>query len=220
MEFILFTMLALIVIVALLASRLTTNNYPYPFERKTAIYTPAEKNFQNLLELAVGNQYRVLNRVKLSDVVTVRKGIPLKAAQQALTQAKTKTLDFAICKKESMELVGTIDLVDDKGKGYKLKNDWFVKGTLDAAGIPHVRVKIKPSYSLDEVKACVYAKFAHEFTSEPRYRGRVIPAPLVKARPKPKYTGVVSPTAAKAAVEQKPAKAKTLIKPELAALPH
>ena len=48
MEFILFAMISLIVIVALLANRLNDNSFPFPFDKKATVFTGAEKNFQNL----------------------------------------------------------------------------------------------------------------------------------------------------------------------------
>ena len=69
MELILFALISLIAIVAMLASRLTDNSFPFPFDSKQAVYTPAEKNFQNLVEKALGAEYRVLNRVALGDIV-------------------------------------------------------------------------------------------------------------------------------------------------------
>ncbi len=213
MEYVLLIMIVLIVIVAVMANRLTNNSYPFPFDKKTTIFTAAEKNFHSLLEQAVGENYRVINRVKLNDIITIRKGISKKASQTAIMQANQKYLDFVICDKNTMELKGAIDLVDTQGKGYKLKKDWFVSGALDAAAIPHLRIKIKPSYSLEEIRACVNKKLLGNLVSEPSYRGVKIPAPLVKARPK--FSGAV----AKSSLPQK-ANPEQLKAPEMAALPH
>lgn len=197
MEFILFMMIALVVIVALMATRLIDTSYPFPFDRKTTVFTHAEKNFHQLLEQAVGNKYRIVNRVKLADIVTIRKGVSKKAAQKALFNAKNKYLDFAICDKETMELAGVIDLVDTQGKGYKVKKDWFVSGALEAAAIPHVRIKVKGHYTLDEIKTCLNKRILGKNTTTPKVKGKVIPAPLVKARPtRPRSTGVVTTSAA------------------------
>jgi hypothetical protein len=193
MEFILFMLIALIVLVALMASRLVDSSYPFPFDRKANVFTSAEKNFQNLLEQAVGNKYRVINRVKLADLLTIRKGVSKKASQKALFNANNKYVDFAICDKETMALAGVIDLVDTQGKGYKIKKDWFVSGALEAAAIPHVRIKVKGRYSLDEIKACVNSRILGKNTFTPQVKGKVIPAPLLKARPtRPRNTGVVA----------------------------
>lgn len=219
MELILFAMISLVVIVAMLATRLNDNSFPFPFDRKTAIFTPAEKNFQNLVEQAMGGKYRILNRVKLSDVVTIRNGVSSRAGQTAVNNANNKYLDFVICDRDSMKLLGAIDLVDTKGKGYKIKKDWFVSGALEAAAIPHIRIKVKPNYTLDEIRACINSRILGASAPTPKIKGRVIPAPLVKARPR--NTGVLTPTAAQAQLEQgNSAMARQLSPPQVAALPH
>ena len=193
MELILFAMISLVVIVALLASRLNDNSFPFPFDKKNAIFTPAEKNFHTLLEQAVGSQYRVLNRVKLGDIITIRKGVSKRATQSAINNANSKYLDFVVCDRNTMALCGVIDLVDTKGGGYKVRKDWFVSGALEASSIPHVRIKVKNNYSLEEIKACIDSRLLNKVTIAPKIKGRTIPAPLVKARPR--NSGVVSPAA-------------------------
>lgn len=190
MELILFTMLILVVIVAMLASRLNDNSFPFPFDRKTTVFTLAEKNFLTLLEQAVGPKFRVINRVKLSDIVSIRNGVSQKTSQVALNNANNKYLDFVICDRETMALCGAIDLVDTNGKGYKIKKDWFVSGALEAASIPHVRIKVKGNYTVDEIRTCINSRFLQQFAPTPKVKGRVIPASMVKARPK--NTGVVA----------------------------
>lgn len=215
MELILFAMISLIVVVALLASRLNDNSFPFPFDRKQTLFTPAEKNFQRLVEQALGHKYRVINRVKLSDIVTIRNGVSSRAGQTAATNAEAKYLDFVICDRDSMKLLGVIDLVDTQGKGYKLKKDWFVSGALEAASIPHVRIKVKANYTLDEIRSCLNTRMfgMNPTTPTPKVKGKVIPAPLVKARPR--NTGVLTAAAAQAQNEQ-----AQLPTPGMSALPH
>ncbi len=216
MELILFTMISLIVIVALLASRLNDNSFPFPFDRKNSIFTPAEKNFQNLVEQAMGSKYRIINRVKLSDVVTIRSGVSSRASQSAVTNADNKYLDFVVCDRETMKLLGAIDLVDTQGKGYKIKKDWFVSGALEAASIPHIRIKVKATYTADEIRACINSRLLGNRGPVPKMRGKVIPAPMVKARSR--HTGVITPTAAQTQIGN-PLAGK-LAGAQVAALPH
>lgn len=217
MELILFAMISLIVVVALLASRLNDNSFPFPFDRKQTLFTPAEKNFQHLVEQALGHKYRVINRVKLSDIVTIRNGVSSRAGQSAVTNAEGKYLDFVVCDRESMKLLGVIDLVDTQGKGYKLKKDWFVSGALEAASIPHVRIKVKATYTLDEIRSCLKTRMfgMNPVTPTPKVKGKVIPAPLVKARPR--NTGVLTAAAAQAQAQKEQAQLPT---PGMSALPH
>ncbi|GHE93401.1 DUF2726 domain-containing protein [Thalassotalea profundi] len=222
MELILFAMISLVVVVALLASRLNDNSFPFPFDRKSAIFTPAEKNFQNLVEQAMGPQYRIVNRVRLSDIVTIRNGVSSKAGQTAKANADNKYLDFVICDRDTMKLLGTIDLVDTQGKGYKMKKDWFVSGALEAASIPHIRIKIKPNYSVDEIKSCIHNRlFGQAPAPIPKFKGRVIPANMVKPRTK-QANGDVGVLTAAAVTNELAANKNTanIPAPRVAALPH
>jgi len=220
MELILFALISLVVIVAVLASRLTDRSFPFPFDSKNAIFTPAEKNFHNLVEQAMGPKYRVINRVKLSDVVTIRGGVSSRASQSAIMNAEGKYLDFVICERHSMKLLGAIDLVDTQGKGYKIKKDWFVSGTLEAASIPHLRIKVKANYTLDEIRACIHTrllgKSAANFAPQPKIKGSIIPAPMVKARNR--NVGALAPSAASAQLN--PDLSGQLTTARMAALPH
>jgi len=216
MELILFALISLIVIVTVLATRLSDNSFPFPFDSKRSIFTPAEKNFQHLVEQAMGSKYRILNRVKLSDVVNIRNGVSTRASQVAATKANSKYLDFVICDRNSMKLLGAIDLVDTQGKGYKIKKDWFVSGTLEAAAIPHIRIKVKANYTIDEIRACINSRLLGNSSSSPKVKGKVIPAPMVKARPR--NVGAMTPAAAKA--EAQPQMARQIPAPQVAALPH
>lgn len=214
MELILFTLISLIVIVAVLASRLNDNSFPFPFDSKEAIFTPAEKNFQNLVEQAMGSKYRILNRVKLSDVVTIRNGISSRAGQTAVNNADSKYLDFVICERNSMKLLGAIDLVDTQGRGYKIKKDWFVSGTLEAANIPHLRIKVKANYTIDEIRSCINSRLLGNRSPIPKVKGKVIPAPMIRARSK--NVAALSPAAAKAQLANTANNSNTT----MAALPH
>jgi hypothetical protein len=221
MELILFALITLVVIVAVLASRLNDNSFPFPFDSKKAIFTPAEKNFQNLVEQALGGNYRVLNRVRLSDVLTIRNGVSSRASQTAAKSAESKYLDFVICDRNSMKLLGAIDLVDTQGRGYKIKKDWFVSGSLEAASIPHLRIKVKANYTLEEIRACIntrlLGKSAANFAPQPKIKGRVIPAPMVRARNK--SVGALTAAAARANVEQKPSIMPQMPTPQIGSVP-
>jgi hypothetical protein len=224
MELILFAMISLIVIVAMLASRLNDNSFPFPFDKKESLFTPAEKNFQNLLEQALGGKYRIINRVKLADLVTIRNGVSSRAGQTALTNAESKYIDFAICDRESMNLCGVIDLVDTQGKGYKIKKDWFVSGALEDSSIPHIRIKVKANYTVDEIRSCIYSRLLGNKPPAPKVKGRIIPAPMLKPRPtrNKEEVGALSPVAARAQLGSSASNAMSqrIPAPQVAALPH
>ena len=151
MELILLLLVALVVVVAIIASRFMDNNNPYPFSKKQSLFTHVERSFLTLIERAVGDDYKVMNRVKLTDIVEVKNGVANKAKRSAMLSASAKYIDYVLCDKETMNIIAAIDLVNTNGKGgHKAKKDWFVTGALESAGVPHVRIKIKPGYKVSD----------------------------------------------------------------------
>ena len=131
-----------------LSAQSTATQLTFPFRRRQQLFTPVERNFLELLEKAVGHEFRIICRVRLADIISVKQGTTRKNSQVALSKAIGKQLDFVLCSKQTMDPVLAVDLVYQQGKeGYKLQRDWFVNGALDAAKVPHMRIKVKSGYS-------------------------------------------------------------------------
>ena len=152
----------LLIVVAIGALKLADHGVSFPFRKKQQLFTQVEHTFINLLEQAVGREFRIVSRVRLNDLLAVRNSAnkrQARQARQALLRAGSKQLDFVLCRRDDMTPVLAFDLVHKQGKeGYKTQRDWFVSGALDAAGIPHARFKVKSGYSVEEVRECVETK--------------------------------------------------------------
>ncbi|MCU7555457.1 DUF2726 domain-containing protein [Alteromonas sp. ASW11-19] len=152
-------LLMLLIVVAIGAMKLVDQGMAFPFKRKTTLFTPAEQTFLKLIEQAVGHEFRIVCRVRLSDVLQVRHQKNRKQANAALSRAASRQLDFVLCDKQDMSPIMAIDLVHSQGKdGYKSQRDWFVSGALDAAGVPHARIKVKSGYSVEDIRECIETK--------------------------------------------------------------
>ena len=131
-------LMMLLIVVALGAIKLSDGGVAFPFRRKPQLFTPVEHSFLNLIEQAMGREFRIVCRVRLNDLVAVRQSANKKTASQAISRASSRQLDFVLVDKHDMSPVLAIDLVHSQGKdGYKSQKDWFVTGALDAAGLPH-----------------------------------------------------------------------------------
>ncbi|MAI36847.1 DUF2726 domain-containing protein [Alteromonas sp.] len=152
-------LMMLLIVVALGAIKLSDGGMAFPFRRKPQLFTQVEYSFLTLIEQAVGREFRVMCRVRLNDIVAVRQSTKKKTASQALSRASSRQLDFVLVEKDTMSPVLAIDLVHNQGKeGYKTQKDWFVTGALDAAGVPHVRIKVKSGYSIEDIRECLENK--------------------------------------------------------------
>ncbi|MCW8107511.1 DUF2726 domain-containing protein [Alteromonas ponticola] len=152
-------LMILLVVVAISATKLSDNGVTFPFRRKPTLFTPVEHTFLNLIDQAIGNEFRVLCRVRLNDLLMVKHSISRKQASSALSRASGRQLDFVLCSRHDMSPVLAIDLVHNSGKeGYKTQKDWFVSGALDSAGIPHARIKVQAGYTVEDIRECIETK--------------------------------------------------------------
>jgi hypothetical protein len=171
-------LMMLLIVVALGAMKLNDGGLSFPFKRKLSLLTQTEMTLLDLIESAVGNKYRVLCRVRLSEVLSLRQNTDKRAAKNALSKASSRQLDFVLCNKQDMSPVIAVDLVHNNGKdGYKKQRDWYVSSALDAARIPHLRIRVKSGYTAVEIRECIEAKLA----------------PLQRKQPKPMIHGSNNP---------------------------
>lgn len=177
----------LLIVTGIAAIKLSDQGLSFPFKRKTNLFSPVERSFLDLIEQGCGQQYRVVCRVRLTDIIGLRQSTDKKTAKSAMLRASGRHLDFVLCSKEDMSPVVAIDLVHKQGKeNHKGQRDWFVSGALDAARIPHLRIKVKSGYSPQEIRDCVEAKLAPLRRKEPK--------PLIQGSTNPDNPNLNRPT--------------------------
>lgn len=179
MEFVMLLLVLLVVLVALVASRFIDNSNPFQVAPKAALFSPVERSFLSLLEKAVASDYKIINRVKLADVLDVRDSATEKARRSILLKLNAKYLDFLLCEPETMKAIAVIDLVNAKHReGHKAVPDWFVSGALETAGIPYLRIAIKAGYTVTDLQAALAAKLGKPAPkAEPMLKGLVKKGP-------------------------------------------
>ena len=152
-------LMALLICISVIAIKFNQDKIEFPFSVKRQLFTAAERQFLNLIETAVAGEFRVICRVRLSDLLSLRKDTNGKIAKSALLRAGSKQVDFVLCNKEDMTPIMAIDLVYGVGKdGHNTQRDFFVNGALETASIPHVRIKAKAGYTLVDIQECIEAK--------------------------------------------------------------
>lgn len=161
MEFVLIGFIAVLVLVAVLASRLTERYSPYPYKkRQETFFSATEEQFLTLLERGLGDQYRVFTKVRLGDVVSVRdKGLSRGAIREAQGKVANRMLDYVLCDRNNgMRVVAVIELEPVESNEQQAKRNWFLKNSLTAAGIPFMRFKAKSGYRSEELGRFILSK--------------------------------------------------------------
>ncbi len=181
MEWVLVLLVGLVMIITIIASHFIDTNNPYPFKKKTALFTNVERGFMALLDRAVGKDYKIVNRVRLQDIIEVKDTVPSRAKRSALFKASNKVIDFVLCDPETYRIIAAVDLVNQNSGGHKSKQDWFVNGALEAAGIPHIRIKVKAGYKVDEIRNGILYKIGKKeraYPPEPIFKGNIPRRPV------------------------------------------
>ena len=143
------TLVLLIVLAQLFAER----PQAYPYEKKETLFTSAERAFLYALEQSVGNQYRITGKVRLGDIIHVRKGLSPSQQVSARNRINQKHIDFVLCDPRTLKIVGVIEL-DDRSheQPERRKRDEFVDRALAASSVPILHVKVQRSYDVHELR--------------------------------------------------------------------
>lgn len=197
MEFIILLLVLLAVIAALVVNRLIHHGNPFPFTKRNQLFTPVERSFLALLEKAVGDKYKIINRVKLADILELKSNADNKTRRAAMLKLNAKYLDYVLCDSTDMSIVAVVDLANTSSKeGHKAIPDWFVSGALEASGIPYIRMKIKAGYTVADIQQGLATKLGKlPPAPEPMIKGTMKKGPTRPVRP---LTPVLSPSQLKA----------------------
>ncbi|WP_293630867.1 DUF2726 domain-containing protein [Shewanella sp. CG12_big_fil_rev_8_21_14_0_65_47_15] len=92
--------LAIIIFVPLLLRIFTnllipTSDNNYRYRKQDALFSNTERSFLGILDQAVGEQFRILGKVRIADVITPEKGMNRKHWQIAFNRISAKHFDYS-----------------------------------------------------------------------------------------------------------------------------
>jgi hypothetical protein len=130
----------------------------FPYQREAHLFSLAERSFLGVLEQAVGDQYRIMGKVRLADVIRVQFGMNRKDRQSAANRIQSKHVDFAVCHAKDLAVKYVVELDDQShDRATRQDRDEFVDQALQAANIPIFHFSVKRSYAVAEVRQTLAA---------------------------------------------------------------
>jgi hypothetical protein len=129
----------------------------YPYEKEPALFTPAERSFLGVLEQAVDSKSRIMGKVRLADVVKVKKGDNKSAWQKAFNRIQSKHVDFVACDTATLGFKFVVEL-DDKShsQSQRQDRDEFIDKALAAAKIPVFHFEAKRTYTIQDIQNILF----------------------------------------------------------------
>jgi len=125
----------------------------YAYTKKKTLFTKTEQKFHDELKQIVGKNYEVHGKVRLEDIITVKKGTEKKEANALRGRIRPRHIDFTLCKAKNSSIIAVIEL-DDKTHNTKKakKADDFKNKALKDAGVHLIRFKVADSYKEEIIK--------------------------------------------------------------------
>lgn len=123
------------------------------YTRQDQLFSAAELSFLAVLDQAIAPGQRVLGKVRVADIVSVRSGLNRKTRQIAVNRVGQKHVDFVVCSGPSLVPVLAIELNDGSHNSSAVKRrDEFLSTVCTQAGLPLLVVKAARSYSVDAIR--------------------------------------------------------------------
>ena len=125
-----------------------------PYTRTPALFTPAERSFLGVLDLAAGKDFRVFGKVHVGDVLTPRAGQDRSTRQTALNRINRKHFDFILCRPDDLTVLCAIELNDaSHQRKDRQERDEFLETACRSAGLPLILFDARHAYSPTEISA-------------------------------------------------------------------
>jgi very-short-patch-repair endonuclease len=121
----------------------------FPYERRKFL-TAAERSLFGVLEQAVQADYYIFAKVRVADLLSVKKGTEKRQGHQ--NRVTSKHIDFVLCDRTAMSPVLAIELDDSSHEAAeRQKRDSFLDSAFAAAELPLLHVKARRWYDVSEV---------------------------------------------------------------------
>ena len=122
----------------------------FPFDRRKFLLTQAERSLFGVLEQAVQADYYIFTKVRVADLLSVKKGTEKRQGHQ--NRVTSKHIDFVLCDRTAISPVLAIELDDSSHEAAERQaRDLFLDGAFAAAELPLLHVKARRSYDVSEV---------------------------------------------------------------------
>jgi hypothetical protein len=125
----------------------------YPYRAVDFLLSTTEGEFLAALRQALGADYEVYPKVRLAELIDVRKGLTRKQRTDALEHIAGRHVGFVVCNRETHAIRGVVELEVGGGRRSGRRGRVpFLDAALAAAHVPLLRVPMESSYATAELR--------------------------------------------------------------------
>ena len=121
------------------------------YEAVTSILTPSEQRFYKALRYALQDRAVIMAKVRIADILKVRKTIARKHFWRFFSQISQKHIDFVLLDPKDFTMLCVIELDDTSHiRPDRIQRDRFVNQIMKQADIPLHRFAVQRRYDLSQ----------------------------------------------------------------------
>ena len=151
--FLLIILISLLALIFLAWKGLKREHEEYPYLKKDNLFSDAECSFFRVLEQAVGDKFCIFAKVRIADVLNVRRMNDTKKWWRAFNKISSKHFDYVLCSKQSFSNLAGIELNDNSHQNKKRKTrDTFLVKACQAADFPLIQITARKGYSPKNIR--------------------------------------------------------------------
>lgn len=161
------------------------------FVKNPGLFSPAERSLLGVLYQAFGSDYQIFAKVRVADVVSVKKLSNRSEGQKAFNKINAKHFDFVLCSKTDLSITAVLELNDSSHENAKRKErDSFLEDLCQSVSLPFIPIKAEYMYSVSELKTAVEEAIQKNESASPAEETEV---DLTPAKDAPKCPKCLAP---------------------------
>lgn len=124
----------------------SSNNLHY--ELNPELFSAAERSFLHALDIALKGKLRIYAKVRVADIVNVKKGLSRSEWGAHFGRIKAKHFDYVLCHPKTMKVICVIELDDSSHNLPKrVKRDDFLNNLCKSIDLTLIRFKVQAGYN-------------------------------------------------------------------------
>lgn len=121
---------------------------------RKSLLSPAERSFLGVLDPSLPPSVRVFSKVRLEDIIGVKRGLSASERQGARNRINRRHVDFLLVRGTDLAPLAGIELDDSSHEDEdRQQRDAFVDAAFASAGLPLLHVPAQKSYNPSEIRA-------------------------------------------------------------------
>jgi len=167
MEWILIIVVVVIALLVVAKIFRSSSKESYCYKMRGPLFTKAERSFFGVLEQAVTDDFRVLGKVRVADILSPEKGMNRSEWQIAFNMISAKHFDYVVCNKEDLSVAAVIELDDKSHNNQRNKaRDEIIERACESAGLVLIRFPAKRAYEVTAVRNSIIERLARAEETE------------------------------------------------------